>query len=98
MRRDSTGSLFQPSAPARLNHICTPDSYVPDQGTGGRDEEGERGGGRGETLSFDSVFNRPALRGKTSRFRYRLLDLDTVVSRRQCSLPKDARRIPNKGR
>jgi len=74
--------LFQPSASARLNHICTPNSYTP----GNREAEGKG------WLSFDSVFKRPALRGKTLRFRYRLLDLDTVVSCRLRSTEKDVRR------
>lgn len=75
VRHDSVRTAFSPSAPARLNHICTLASYAPGLGT--RTESREGGG-----LSFDSVFNRPTLRGKTLRFRYRLLYLDTVVSTR----------------
>lgn len=43
----SQDRVFQPSAPARLNHICTLDSYASSLGTKteGAEEEGRREGG-----------------------------------------------------
>jgi len=90
--------FFQPSS-----GFCTLKSYlyarfvrVTEHGNAGR-RQGGRGSGEASSLTR-SLTDRPHRDAETLRFRYRLLDLDAVVSHSRRHTPKDTKGASNKGK